>query len=56
MARDHIVGQGIPYVESGISAKTIRQSDAVEQRGILVAPEDVDAPGASDNLPPQTQG
>jgi hypothetical protein len=56
MSRDHQVGKGDPYVECAISAKTIRKSEAIEQRGLLVAPEEVDRPGASDNLPLAVQG
>jgi len=44
MARDHQVGRGSPYCECAICAKTIRKDDAVEQRGLLVCPDDVDEP------------
>ena len=49
MSRDHQVGKGIKYVECAICAKTVRESDTVEQRGKLVGPECYDDPGNLDN-------
>jgi hypothetical protein len=45
MPRDHTIKSGSEgYVECGICARTIRKEEAVEQRGILVCPNDVDSP------------
>ncbi len=51
MARDHRVGLGTPYTECAICAKTIRQSEAIMQRGFLVGPECYDDLGASGEDP-----
>lgn len=49
MARDHRVGLGISYIECSICGRTIRKTDAIEQRGLLVCPDDVDDTGAEES-------
>lgn len=47
MARDHTI-KGSPYYECDICAKTIRKSDAILQRGVLVCSNCVDDLGPDD--------
>lgn len=43
MSRDHSIKiNSKGYLECGICGKTIRKEETMEQRGILVCPDDID--------------